>query len=143
MFGWAAGIVPAIIDGTISVNAVMHNTQWVPGHFHFYLLLGVLPMLLAWMFHLIGMRAAVGSDVKLSLVAYIAGGLAFVGAFLAAGHVSAPRRFAEHLPQWVPYDRVGSIGAIFVIAAMLLFTVRIIAGLWRSPGNADPAHTTG
>ncbi|MEO8856884.1 MAG: cbb3-type cytochrome c oxidase subunit I, partial [Burkholderiaceae bacterium] len=37
MFGWAAGIVPAIIDGTISVNRLMHNTQWVPGHFHFYL----------------------------------------------------------------------------------------------------------
>ena len=46
MFGWAAGIVPAIIDGTISVNRVMHNTMWVPGHFHFYLLLGVVPMLL-------------------------------------------------------------------------------------------------
>ncbi|HEX6020243.1 MAG TPA: cbb3-type cytochrome c oxidase subunit I, partial [Burkholderiaceae bacterium] len=47
MFGWAAGIVPAIIDGTIGVNKLMHNTQWVPGHFHFYLLLGVLPMVLA------------------------------------------------------------------------------------------------
>ncbi len=57
MFGWAAGIVPAIIDGTISVNRVMHNTLWVPGHFHFYLLLGVLPMLLAFMYHLIGERA--------------------------------------------------------------------------------------
>ena len=144
MFGWAAGIVPAIIDGTISVNAVMHNTQWVPGHFHFYLLLGVLPMVLALMFHLIGVRAgAAGSDVKLSFAAYIVGGLVFVCTFLAAGHVSAPRRFAEHLPQWVPYDRVGSIGAVFVIAAMLLFTVRIIAGLLRSPGNADPAHAIG
>ena len=37
MFGWAGGVIPAIIDGTISVNKVMHNTLWVPGHFHFYL----------------------------------------------------------------------------------------------------------
>jgi cytochrome c oxidase subunit 1 len=33
MFGWAAGIVPAILDGTTRINLVMHNTQWVPGTF--------------------------------------------------------------------------------------------------------------
>ena len=46
LFGWAAGVVPAVIDGIIRVNLVMHNTQWVPGHFHFYLLLGLVPMAL-------------------------------------------------------------------------------------------------
>lgn len=144
MFGWAAGIVPAIIDGTISVNEVMHNTQWVPGHFHFYLLLGVLPMVLAFMFHLIDARAgAAGRIVRLSFPVYLIGGLIFVGAFLAAGHVSAPRRYAAHLPQWVPYDQVGSIGAILVIVAMVLFTVHIIAGLLRPAGNAATAYGTG
>lgn len=27
-FGWAAGAMPAFIDGTITVNYVMHNTLW-------------------------------------------------------------------------------------------------------------------
>ncbi len=140
MFGWAAGIVPAIIDGTISVNQVMHNTQWVPGHFHFYLLLGVLPMVLALMFHLIDARRPAGGAVlRLGLPLYLLGGLIFVGAFLAAGHVSAPRRYAAHLPQWVPYDQVGSIGAILVIVAVLLFATYIIVGLLGAPGNAT-AH---
>ena len=31
LFGWAAGVLPAIIDGMVRVNLVMHNTQWVPG----------------------------------------------------------------------------------------------------------------
>ena len=31
IFGWSVGIVPAIIDGVIAVNQVMHNTMWVPG----------------------------------------------------------------------------------------------------------------
>jgi cytochrome c oxidase subunit I len=142
MFGWAAGIVPAIIDGTISVNRVMHNTMWVPGHFHFYLLLGVLPMVLAFMFYLIedrtGARSASG---RFGFPLYVAGGLAFAFAFLAGGHVSEPRRFAVHLPEWFPYDRAGSIGAILVIVAMLLFTARIIAGLTRRPlGHAAFAH---
>jgi cytochrome c oxidase subunit I len=142
MFGWAAGIVPAIIDGTISVNRVMHNTMWVPGHFHFYLLLGVLPMVLAFMFYLIEDRTRTRpASGRFGFPLYVVGGLTFAFAFLAGGHVSEPRRFAVHLPEWIPYDRAGSIGAILVIVAMLLFTVRIIAGLTRRPlAHAAFAH---
>jgi cytochrome c oxidase subunit 1 len=143
MFGWAAGIVPAIIDGTISVNRLMHNTQWVPGHFHFYLLLGVLPMVLALMYHVIGERTPSRASDKLTFPLYTFGGLVFVFAFLAAGHMSTPRRFAAHLPQWLPYDRMGAIGAALAIAAMLMFTAQIVVGLLRSPGNGNPAHAVG
>ncbi|MDX1565961.1 MAG: cbb3-type cytochrome c oxidase subunit I, partial [Phycisphaeraceae bacterium] len=52
VFGWAAGVLPAIIDATIVVNRVMHNTMWVPGHFHFYLLLGMLAMVFGFMCYL-------------------------------------------------------------------------------------------
>jgi cytochrome c oxidase subunit I len=143
MFGWAAGIVPAIIDGTISVNRVMHNTQWVPGHFHFYLLLGVVPMVLAFMYYVVESRTrtAAGVSERLGFPLYAIGGLIFVGAFLAAGHASVPRRFAVHLPQWLPYDRLGSVGAMLVILAMLVFTVRIIAGLTRSPVDGAAAYS--
>jgi cytochrome c oxidase subunit 1 len=140
MFGWAAGIVPAIIDGTISVNRVMHNTQWVPGHFHFYLLLGVLPMVLAFMYHVVGQRTPAHAGDRLSFPLYLFGGLMFVFAFLAAGHLSTPRRFAVHLPQWLPYDQVGAVGAALVIAAMLVFSVQIVVGLLRPPGHAVAAH---
>src|SRR3546814_13480490 len=78
LFGWAVGIVPAIIDGTISVNRVMHNTMWVPGHFHFYLLLGVLPMILTLLYHLLGSRrrAPVNSGTdRLGLILYVVGGI--------------------------------------------------------------------
>jgi cytochrome c oxidase subunit I len=135
MFGWAAGIVPAIIDGTISVNRVMHNTMWVPGHFHFYLLLGVVPMLLAFMYHLIGERVdrpGQGGD-RLGFGVYFLGGLTFVFMFLAGGHASEPRRYAVHAAEWMSYDRVGSIGAALVVAAMLLFTARVCHGLLRAP----------
>jgi cytochrome c oxidase subunit I len=143
MFGWAAGIVPAIIDGTISVNRVMHNTQWVPGHFHFYLLLGVVPMVLAFMYYVVESRTrtAAGVSERLGFPLYAIGGLIFVGAFLAAGHASVPRRFAVHLPQWLPYDRLGSVGAMLVILAMLVFTVRIVAGLTRSPVDGAAAYS--
>ncbi|MGH8361789.1 MAG: cbb3-type cytochrome c oxidase subunit I [Gammaproteobacteria bacterium] len=146
VFGWAAGIVPAILDGTIVVNKLMHNTQWVPGHFHFYLLLGVLPMALATMYHVIGSHAQSPHDTagdKLGLPVYIIGGLIFVLAFLDAGHASVPRRYAVHLSQWLPYDKAGSIGAILIILGMLFFAGRIIAGVLKAPADVSPTHPSG
>jgi len=141
LFGWAAGIIPAILDGTIRNNLVLHNTQWVPGHFHFYLLLGVLAMVLALMFHVIGSRVNAppnSSADKLGFPVYLIGGLIFVFAFLDAGRLSVPRRMDQHLPEWLFTDQLGSIGAILVVLAMLYFAVRISAGLLKadSPGGS-------
>ena len=141
MFGWAAGIVPAILDGTIRINQVMHNTQWVPGHFHFYLLLGVLPMALALMFHVIGRRADAPPNTsadKLGFPVYLIGGLIFVFAFLDAGHLSVARRMATHLPAWTVTDKLGSIGAVLVVLGMLYFAVRITVGLLKAPAREGP-----
>jgi cytochrome c oxidase subunit 1 len=150
MFGWAAGIVPAIVDGTIAVNVVMHNTMWVPGHFHFYLLLGVLPMVLAFLYHVAGgsSRSLETAGDRLSLAVYLIAGLAFVGMFLAGGRASEPRRYAVHFAEWLPYDRAASIAAALVIAAMLLFAIRISGALLKAgsgeKGSGEvPAHLPG
>src|SRR6185312_9322744 len=141
MFGWSAGIVPAILDGTIRINEVMHNTQWVPGHFHFYLLLGVLPMALALMFHVTGRRAAAPPNTsadRLGFPVYLIGGLIFTLAFLYAGHDSVARRMATHLPAWQYTDEIGSIGAILVVLGMLYFAVRITTGLLKAAAREGP-----
>ncbi len=39
---------------------------------------------------------------KVSLTVYALGAMAFALAFLNAGHMSVPRRFATHIAQWVP-----------------------------------------
>ncbi|MCC6316600.1 MAG: cbb3-type cytochrome c oxidase subunit I [Gemmatimonadaceae bacterium] len=132
LFGWAAGIIPAILDGTVRNNLVMHNTQWVPGHFHFYLLLGVLSMTLALMFHVIGSRVGAAPDAasdRAGLLVYLGGALIFVFAFLQAGHQSVARRMATHLPAWTGTDKLGSVGAILVVLGMVFFAARITAGL--------------
>ena len=143
MFGWAAGILPAILDGTISINRVMHNTQWVPGHFHFYLLLGVLPMALALMYHVMGSyrnQAPNSGADRLGLPLYLLGGLVFTLAFLAAGHLSVARRMSSHLPEWVFTDQMGAAGAILVLLAMIYFAARISIGLLRGPVSGHAAH---
>lgn len=151
LFGWAAGIVPAILDGTVRNNLVMHNTQWVPGHFHFYLLIGVLAMVLALMFHVIGSRVEAAPNAtsdRMGFTVYLVGGLVFTFAFLDAGRLSVARRMATHLPEWTLTDKVGSIGAILAVLAMTYFALRITSGLLRSlptggVNRAGPAGAAG
>jgi cytochrome c oxidase subunit I len=59
--GWTIGVVQAVADGTIAVNSVMHNTQWVPGHFLTYLLLGMIAMVLGFMGFLGDAKSSSGS----------------------------------------------------------------------------------
>jgi cytochrome c oxidase subunit 1 len=139
LFGWAAGAMPAFIDGTISVNYVMHNTLWVPGHFHTYLLLGMLAMIFGFMYYL-GKPEQDAPDSLLDRVAfwaYTIGTLGFVLSFLYAGKESVARRYAAHLPEWVPYDQVGAAFAVLVLSASLWFMLRFFARL----GLARRDHT--
>lgn len=126
LFGWAAGAMPAFIDGTITVNLVMHNTLWVPGHFHTYLLLGMVAMVFGFMYYL-GKPNQAAADSLLDRAAFwgfTTGTLGFTLSFLYSGKESVARRYAVHLPQWIPYDRIGSLFAALVVASSLLFIVR-------------------
>lgn len=142
VLGWAAGVLPAIVDATIVVNSVMHNTLWVPGHFHTYLLLGMIAMLLGFMTFVtkdsVGARATAGEIVSFWL--YLLGGVVLVVSFLAAGSIGVPRRFAVHLPEWISYDQFGSVGAAAVVIATAIlvgqFLVRLPVAA-RTVGGPD------
>jgi cytochrome c oxidase subunit 1 len=129
IFGWLAGIIPAVVDATIAINQVTHNTLWVDGHFHFYLLLGVLAMIFGFMYYLSKTEGHSEDNPldRLAFWAYIAASLGFVGMFLYSGVQSVPRRWAVHLPQWVPYDQVASLFAVIIVAATLLFVLRFLS----------------
>ncbi|MFC4800288.1 cbb3-type cytochrome c oxidase subunit I [Neobacillus sp. GCM10023253] len=142
MFGWVAGAVPAIIDATIVVNHVMHNTKWVPGHFHTYMGMGVIAMIFGFMYYFNkteGTQKQTGFD-KLAISTYFIFFTGLVGSFLYAGKISAPRRWAVHLPEWTGSDQVGALCGIFIIAAALIFTTRFIMGL-RNVGKKTPDNT--
>lgn len=131
LFGWAAGAMPAFIDGTISVNYVMHNTLWVPGHFHTYLLLGMIAMIFGFMYYL-GKPNRDAADSLLDRIAFwgfTVGTLGFTLSFLYSGKESVARRYADHLPEWVPMDRIGSVFAALVVIATLVFILRFFARL--------------
>jgi cytochrome c oxidase subunit 1 len=138
VFGWSAGVIPAVIDGTIAVNRVMHNTLWVPGHFHFYLLLGLVPMVFGFM-HFAVRGGEDGSDGPIDRAAFWAfagGGLVLILSFLAGGASGVPRRFAAHLEPWRGLDAIGAAAGAVVVAAVCVFVARFLAGLRRAGGDA-------
>jgi cytochrome c oxidase subunit 1 len=137
VFGWTAGVVPAIIDAIIVVNRVMHNTLWVPGHFHFYLLIGEMAMAFGFMAWLTRARAAEGLSGASywGLLCYVIGGVGVSVMFLVGGAMSVPRRWAVHVPEWFMQDRVGSLFAVISIAGTLVLLGRFVARL-AVPGRA-------
>lgn len=143
LLGWAAGVMPAFIDGTIGVNYLMHNTLWVPGHFHTYLLLGMILMLFGFMYYL-GKPEQNATDGWLSRLAfwgYTLGGLGFVLSFLYGGRESVPRRYASHLPEWIAYDRMASVFATVVILATLVFIFTFLGRLGLAGRDRQRAST--
>jgi cytochrome c oxidase subunit 1 len=137
LFGWAAGVVPAIIDGVIRVNLVMHNTQWVPGHFHFYLLLGLVPMLLGTMLYACTRSGwnETGLD-RAVFWTYGVSGVVFCVGFLAAGWQGVPRRFALHDAAWLGFAQLGSLAAVLVLVTAVVLGVRLLARLPKASLSA-------
>jgi len=129
--GWTIGSIPATIDGMIAVNKVMHNTQWVPGHFHTYLLLGEVAMAFgfsAWLVR--GKEQGVGTSLeRFAFLSYVLGGLGFVLIFLWSGASSIPRRWAVHFDIWHFQDRLGTFFAAIVVLGTLLFVIKYTVGL--------------
>ncbi len=126
--GWSVGSVPAILDGMISVNKVMHNTQWVPGHFHIYLILGEVAMAFGFMAWLVkeANKVELSNLDRAGLTIYILGGAGFTIMFLISSALSVPRRWAVHLEQWMLQDQIATgFGALVVLGA-LIFVVRYV-----------------
>lgn len=128
VFGWAAGAIPAVIDGMIVVNKIMHNTLWVPGHFHYYLLLGMVAMSWGFMAWLTRSSTTEGFSMldRVLFAAYVVGGIGLSSIFLYAGSKSVPRRWAVHLPEWGFAGKLGAPMSLLVIAGALWFLVRYV-----------------
>ncbi len=132
--GWSVGSAPAIIDGMISVNKLMHNTLWVPGHFHIYLILGEVAMafgFMAWLVKDARATGLAGMD-RVAFWLYLLGGAGFTLMFLISGALSIPRRWAVHVPEWFLQDRIAAAFGALVVLAALFFVSNYARGLGKS-----------
>lgn len=129
--GWVIGGLGAVIDATISNNVVLHNTLWVPAHFHTYNAMGNVLFSIAF-FYWFSIQYAENIKpekfTKATLAILLIGGTGFLLAFYIGGADSVPRRYSTYPAEFTSAAPLAVIGAIFAtiyLIAILIFFFNI------------------
>ncbi len=136
--GWAIGGIGALIDSTISVNVRLHNTLWVPAHFHTYNLAGLAFLVLAYFHHVCQDATGLAENHLLqrgSALAMTAGAYGVFLAFYLAGVYSVPRRFAIYpaqLAHGTDYAFWGMVSALVFLLGFVLYLSETGRRWWRA-----------
>ncbi|HUZ50144.1 MAG TPA: cbb3-type cytochrome c oxidase subunit I [Candidatus Dormibacteraeota bacterium] len=123
MIGWVVGGSAAVLDATIPINVDLHNTLWVPGHFHTYLLEGVLLFVMGWAFVSLEQRAGTASNLVMRWLiglGMFGGGALFLMPFYMAGAAGVPRRYASEPAPGPYFAGIATIGAVILLIGFLL-----------------------
>ncbi len=133
MAGWILGGIGALLDATIHFNIHLHNTLWVPAHFHTYLLGASFLFALGWVFAMLEARSQdpTRPAMRWAIGVTVLGGIALlVATFYVAGAASVPRRYDVEPDPGPLLAGWGSVGAIVLLIGLAIATVEG-ARLWR------------
>jgi cytochrome c oxidase subunit 1 len=126
--GWVIGGIGAVIDATISNNFVLHNTLWVPAHFHTYNALGNVLFSLAFIYWFSKQYTNSKTNDRFStlkLLFIVVGGIGFLLAFYVGGADSIPRRYSDYPDAFTSAKLLATIGAafasVYLVGILILF----------------------
>ena len=124
--GWAIGGGAAVVDSTIAMNRVLHNTMWVPAHFHTYLLLGAILFFFGFLFYLFTENGDHdgGKLAKSGFWLFVLGGHGFLATFYFGGLSSIPRRYADY--SGIEIKTVHSTGELLAQISVWLIALLLI-----------------
>jgi cytochrome c oxidase subunit I len=136
MTGWAIGGLGAVIDSTISLNQLLHNTLWVPAHFHTYMALGVMFFLIGATYHLV--PALTGRRMneragRWAAALMAAGGYGLVLCWYVSGSMTAPRRFVYPLSGTEALAGIGAACALVALAGALVICKNLLEVFISAP----------
>jgi cytochrome c oxidase subunit 1 len=122
--GWTIGGTGALIDSTPSLNEYLHNTLWVPGHFHTYMALGAIMFLLGGVYHATPSLTGYPMSERIGMIGarfILVGGWVVVLVFFASGAMSIPRRYAHvPIPKFYEAATAGLVGACIAAVGVIL-----------------------
>jgi len=129
LIGWAIGGVGAVIDSTISINVRLHNTLWVPAHFHTYMVAGLVFLVIGYFYHVVQERGAAPERTgyqKLLAALMVLGAYGFFLMFYLSGAYSVPRRFAAYPAELTHGAVFSGVGAAFAALFLLGFVLYLV-----------------
>jgi cytochrome c oxidase subunit 1 len=118
---FAAGGFSGMINAGMNINYLIHNTLWVPGHFHLTVGTAVALTMMAGSYWLVpqltGKRLYSRPIGLLQVVLWFVGMVLMSNAMHRAGLVGIPRRTAE--PQYQSFDFTAVIGTVGELRAQI------------------------
>ena len=143
LLGGASGLVNA----SYTVNLVVHNTAYIPGHFHLTVGTAVALTLMGltyWLLPYLTGKALWGRQVALVQAwLWMAGVLIFSRGQIAGGLAALPRRtaiglapYAAEVPAWTIDNVLTALGGIIMVFSGLLFFIVIVGTLFGLEGEA-------
>jgi cytochrome c oxidase subunit 1 len=138
LIGWTVGGIGAVIDSTISANVRLHNTLWVPAHFHTYNLAGLVFLALAYFHHVCQDATGLPENPLLqraSALTMTVGAYGVFFMFYLAGAYSIPRRFALYPPELghgIGYAHWGMLFALLFLVGFVLYLGDTGRRWWRA-----------
>jgi cytochrome c oxidase subunit 1 len=142
------GGIGGLTNASYNLNLVVHNTTWVPGHFHLTVASAVTLSFLAisyWLVPYLSGRPLWSNNWALAQVwTWFVGMIIFSNAMHVLGLLGAPRRTplgdAQYVPdEWMPHLLRTSLGGAILLVSVLLFAAQIIMTM-RQPRAADPSE---
>ncbi|MCS7072799.1 MAG: cbb3-type cytochrome c oxidase subunit I, partial [Anaerolinea sp.] len=154
MLLFLAGGITGLMNASYTLNIALHNTTWVPGHFHTTLAGAVFLTYMGityWLLPLLRGRALFSKNLALAQVYTWFVGMTLFGFTMGrAGIEGATRRTdlggpgAYVNPNWAPWFNLTALaGAILLVSVVLLFIVWIgTLFLSKKPVETEPPIQT-
>ena len=129
MAGWAIGGFAILVDSTIAINKILHNTLWAPAYFHTYTLMGIVLFIFAFLFYLFPTKNKHQEDkvAKTGFWIFVSGGYGFLLMFYLGGLKSIPRSYARYTGMSINEMHTT---AVYLAQLSVLFIVLLLIGLF-------------
>ena len=142
IFLFSIGGLTGLMQGALAINAQVHDTYFIVGHFHYVMFggtgIGFFAALLYWFPKMFG-------KMYNAKVAVLSWAPIFIGfnmlyfSMLILGYMGMPRRYYTHLPQYHPLHIVATIGSFILVAGMILFFGNLVVALFKGKkAEANP-----
>jgi cytochrome c oxidase subunit 1 len=139
------GGVTGVFLASIPVDLVLHDTYYVVGHFHYFLMGGTVFAVFSGLYYWFPLytgrmyqRTLGKAHFWLSMVGV---NLTFF-AMLLLGYGGMPRRYATYLPQFATLHQIATLGAFIITVAQLIWLWNMIQSYYEGPlvTDGDPWH---
>jgi len=140
IFLFSIGGLTGLILGSLATNIHVHDTAFVPAHFHYTMFGGAMVVFFGalhyWWPKMFGRMYDFSRAHLSEMLFFIGFNLTYFPLFLAGMH-GMPRRYADYLPEFTVYHRTSTIGSWIMVSAILLMLGNLVVTLFNGKRVKD------